>query len=46
MHPAGRDVIGAGALILRTIMERSGQRSVVASGARILDGICYQLVAA
>jgi exopolyphosphatase / guanosine-5'-triphosphate,3'-diphosphate pyrophosphatase len=46
MHPGRADVIGAGALILRTIMERSGQRSVVASEHDILDGICYQLVAA
>ena len=45
MHPGRADVIGAGALILRIIMERSGQRSVVASEHDILDGICYGLVA-
>jgi exopolyphosphatase/guanosine-5'-triphosphate,3'-diphosphate pyrophosphatase len=45
MHPGRADVIGAGALILRIIMERSGHRSVVASEHDILDGICYQLVA-
>jgi exopolyphosphatase/guanosine-5'-triphosphate,3'-diphosphate pyrophosphatase len=44
MHPGRADVIGAGALILRTIMERSGQPSVIASEHDILDGICYGLV--
>jgi exopolyphosphatase/guanosine-5'-triphosphate,3'-diphosphate pyrophosphatase len=44
MHPGRADVIGAGALILRTIMERSGQSSVVASEHDILDGICYGLL--
>ena len=41
MHPGRADVIGAGALILRIIMERSGQPTVVASEHDILDGICY-----
>jgi exopolyphosphatase/guanosine-5'-triphosphate,3'-diphosphate pyrophosphatase len=44
MHPGRADVIGAGALILRTIMERSGQSSVVASEHDILDGIAWGLV--
>ena len=43
MHPGRADVIGAGALILRIIMERSGQTSVVASEHDILDGIAYRL---
>ncbi len=45
MHPGRADVIGAGALILRIIMERSGQSSVVASEHDILDGIALSLVA-
>jgi exopolyphosphatase / guanosine-5'-triphosphate,3'-diphosphate pyrophosphatase len=45
MHPGRADVIGAGALILRIIMERSGQRSVVASEHDILDGIAFGLAA-
>jgi len=43
MHPGRADVIGAGALILRIIMERSGQQSVVASEHDILDGIAFGL---
>jgi exopolyphosphatase/guanosine-5'-triphosphate,3'-diphosphate pyrophosphatase len=43
MHPGRADVIGAGALILRTVMERCGQRSVVASEHDILDGIAFGL---
>jgi exopolyphosphatase/guanosine-5'-triphosphate,3'-diphosphate pyrophosphatase len=43
MHPGRADVIGAGALILRIIMERSGQTSVVASEHDILDGIAFGL---
>ena len=43
MHPGRADVIGAGALILRIVMERSGQPAVVASEHDILDGICYGL---
>jgi len=45
MHPGRADVIGAGALILRIIMERSGLDSVVASEHDILDGIAYGLAA-
>jgi exopolyphosphatase/guanosine-5'-triphosphate,3'-diphosphate pyrophosphatase len=43
MHPGRADVIGAGALILRIIMERSGQSAVVASEHDILDGIAWSL---
>jgi exopolyphosphatase/guanosine-5'-triphosphate,3'-diphosphate pyrophosphatase len=43
MHPGRADVIGAGALILRIIMERSGLPSVVASEHDILDGIAFGL---
>jgi exopolyphosphatase/guanosine-5'-triphosphate,3'-diphosphate pyrophosphatase len=43
MHPGRADVIGAGALILRIIMERSGQSTVVASEHDILDGIAWSL---
>jgi exopolyphosphatase/guanosine-5'-triphosphate,3'-diphosphate pyrophosphatase len=43
MHPGRADVIGAGALILRIIMERSGQPALVASEHDILDGIAFSL---
>lgn len=43
MHPGRADVIGAGALVLRVIMERSGLDSVVASEHDILDGIAWSL---
>ncbi|MCA2215660.1 Ppx/GppA phosphatase family protein [Jidongwangia harbinensis] len=43
MHPGRADVIGAGALILRTVMERAGQDTVVASEHDILDGIAFGL---
>jgi exopolyphosphatase / guanosine-5'-triphosphate,3'-diphosphate pyrophosphatase len=43
MHPGRADVIAAGALILRTIMDRSGHASVVASEHDILDGIAFGL---
>jgi exopolyphosphatase/guanosine-5'-triphosphate,3'-diphosphate pyrophosphatase len=43
MHPGRADVIGAGALVLRVIMERSGQHAVVASEHDILDGIALSL---
>jgi len=46
MHPGRADVIGAGALILRIIMQRSGQPAVVASEHDILDGIAWGLAAA
>ncbi|MFG1609870.1 exopolyphosphatase [Actinoplanes sp. NPDC049265] len=44
MHPGRADVIGAGALILRIVMERAEQHHVVASEHDILDGIAYGLV--
>lgn len=43
MHPGRADVIGAGALVLRIIMERAGMRSVIASEHDILDGIAWSL---
>jgi exopolyphosphatase / guanosine-5'-triphosphate,3'-diphosphate pyrophosphatase len=43
MHPGRADVIGAGALVLRTIMERTGIDTVVASEHDILDGIAWSL---
>jgi exopolyphosphatase/guanosine-5'-triphosphate,3'-diphosphate pyrophosphatase len=46
MHPGRADVIGAGALVLRIIMERAEARSVVASEHDILDGIAWSLRAA
>ncbi|MEV1006705.1 Ppx/GppA phosphatase family protein [Streptomyces sp. NPDC049881] len=41
MHPGRVDVIGAGALILRRVMERTGASEVVVSEHDILDGIAY-----
>lgn len=43
MHPGRADVIGAGALIMRIIMERCGADSVIASEHDILDGIAWSL---
>jgi exopolyphosphatase/guanosine-5'-triphosphate,3'-diphosphate pyrophosphatase len=46
MHPGRADVIGAGALVLRIIMEQLGEGagdSVVASEHDILDGIAWSL---
>lgn len=43
MHPGRVDVIVAGALILRTIMEKTGAQSVLASEHDILDGIAFSL---
>jgi exopolyphosphatase/guanosine-5'-triphosphate,3'-diphosphate pyrophosphatase len=43
MHPGRADVIGAGALILRIVMQRAGAGSVVASEHDILDGIAYSV---
>ncbi|GAA3336830.1 Ppx/GppA phosphatase family protein [Amorphoplanes nipponensis] len=43
MHSGRADVIGAGALILRVIMERAGKTSVIASEHDILDGIAFSL---
>lgn len=41
MHPGRADVIGAGALILRVIVERVGAAAVIASEHDILDGIAW-----
>ncbi|GAB7040495.1 MULTISPECIES: Ppx/GppA phosphatase family protein [Catenuloplanes] len=43
MHPGRADVIGAGAMVLRTVMERAEISSVVASEHDILDGIAWSL---
>ncbi|HEX6077132.1 MAG TPA: Ppx/GppA phosphatase family protein [Micromonosporaceae bacterium] len=43
MHPGRADVIGAGALVLRIVMERVGADSVIASEHDILDGIALSL---
>ena len=45
MHPGRADVIGAGALILRVVMEKVGADAVVVSEHDILDGIAYSLCA-
>jgi exopolyphosphatase/guanosine-5'-triphosphate,3'-diphosphate pyrophosphatase len=44
MHPGRVDVIGAGALVLRTIMEQTGAAEVIASEHDILDGIAISLL--
>ncbi|MBQ0987226.1 Ppx/GppA family phosphatase [Streptomyces sp. F63] len=44
MHPGRVDVIGAGALVLLAIMERTGAAEVVVSEHDILDGIAWSLV--
>ncbi|QGV80241.1 Ppx/GppA phosphatase family protein [Streptomyces ficellus] len=44
MHPGRVDVIVAGALVLRAVMERTGAREVVVSEHDILDGIALSLV--
>jgi exopolyphosphatase/guanosine-5'-triphosphate,3'-diphosphate pyrophosphatase len=43
MHPGRADVIGAGALILQTVLDRAGAQAVIASEHDILDGICLSL---
>ncbi|WP_181765159.1 Ppx/GppA phosphatase family protein [Streptomyces albidus (ex Kaewkla and Franco 2022)] len=43
VHPGRVDVIGAGALALLTIMERTGAEEVVVSEHDILDGIAWSL---
>jgi exopolyphosphatase / guanosine-5'-triphosphate,3'-diphosphate pyrophosphatase len=43
MHPGRVDVIGAGALILRVIMDEFGMAEVVVSEHDILDGIALRL---
>lgn len=44
IHPGRVDVIGAGALILRCVMERVGAPEVVLSERDILDGIAWSVV--
>jgi exopolyphosphatase/guanosine-5'-triphosphate,3'-diphosphate pyrophosphatase len=43
VHPGRADVIGAGALVLRVIMEKVGADSVLVSEHDILDGIAESL---
>ncbi|WP_262698992.1 MULTISPECIES: Ppx/GppA phosphatase family protein [Streptomyces] len=43
MHPGRIDVIGAGALILLSIMERTGAEEVVVSEHDILDGLAWSI---
>ncbi|MFE9399489.1 exopolyphosphatase [Streptomyces flavidovirens] len=43
MHPGRVDVIGAGALVLLEIMERTGAREVLVSEHDILDGIGWSI---
>ncbi|MEZ0091230.1 exopolyphosphatase [Streptacidiphilus sp. EB129] len=43
MHPGRVDVIGAGALVLLGIMERTGASEVVVSEHDILDGIAWSI---
>ncbi|NYV75338.1 Ppx/GppA phosphatase family protein [Streptomyces sp. UH6] len=43
LHPGRVDVIGAGALVLRSVMERTGAREVVVSEHDILDGIAWSI---
>jgi exopolyphosphatase/guanosine-5'-triphosphate,3'-diphosphate pyrophosphatase len=43
MHPGRVDVIGGGALVLRTLVERTGAAEVIASEHDILDGIALSL---
>ncbi|HVE74916.1 MAG TPA: Ppx/GppA phosphatase family protein [Mycobacteriales bacterium] len=43
MHPGRVDVIGAGALVLRTLVDRLSLPEVVVSEADILDGIAWSM---
>ncbi|MBV9026266.1 MAG: Ppx/GppA family phosphatase [Streptomycetaceae bacterium] len=43
LHPGRVDVIGAGALVLLEIMERTGAHEVVVSEHDILDGIAWKV---
>jgi exopolyphosphatase/guanosine-5'-triphosphate,3'-diphosphate pyrophosphatase len=45
MHPGRVDVIGAGALVLATLVDRLGLPEVLVSEADILDGIAWSAVA-
>jgi exopolyphosphatase / guanosine-5'-triphosphate,3'-diphosphate pyrophosphatase len=44
MHPGRVDVIGGGALVLRTLIEATGASQVIASEHDILDGIALSLL--
>ncbi|MFE9425227.1 exopolyphosphatase [Kitasatospora sp. NPDC006697] len=44
LHPGRVDVIAAGALVLRSIMERTGAAELLVSEHDILDGIAWSLV--
>lgn len=44
IHPGRIDVIGAGALILRVLIEEIGAAEVVASERDILDGLAWSIV--
>jgi exopolyphosphatase / guanosine-5'-triphosphate,3'-diphosphate pyrophosphatase len=43
MHPGRVDVIGAGALVLRVLMDEFGLPEVVVSEHDILDGIAWSI---
>ena len=43
MHPGRVDVIGGGAIILRTLLEETGAHQVVVSEHDILDGIAHSV---
>jgi len=43
MHPGRVDVIGGGALVLRTLVEESGASEVIVGEHDILDGIALSL---
>ena len=43
IHPGRVDVIVAGALVLRTVVRRTGAAEVVASEHDILDGVAWSL---
>ncbi|MFF5336722.1 exopolyphosphatase [Streptomyces sp. NPDC013181] len=43
MHPGRVDVIASGALILQSVMERTGAQEIVVSEHDILDGIAWSL---
>jgi exopolyphosphatase/guanosine-5'-triphosphate,3'-diphosphate pyrophosphatase len=46
MHPGRVDVINAGVLVLRRVLARTGQHSVLVSEHDILDGVCWALAGA
>jgi exopolyphosphatase/guanosine-5'-triphosphate,3'-diphosphate pyrophosphatase len=44
LHPGRVDVIGGGALVLRTLLEMTGASEVIASEHDILDGIAHSVL--